>query len=173
MTAQMSEPRTINAVLDRVQASRADFDAAVARLTEEQFTAPGAGGDWSAKDVLAHVAAWEQGIAALLQHQPRGAAMGIEGDASTMDIDTINRHVYELHRERPASDVLAMAREAHERVVAVISTLDDADLQKPYKDFSDQQDSNPDEPIINAIAGDTYEHYEEHLPAIRAQAIPE
>lgn len=169
----MTAPQTVDTLLDRVRTSRADLDAALARLTEEQFIAPGAGGDWSAKDALAHVAAWEQGIAALLQHESRGAAMGIEGDTSTMDIDTINRQLYELHRERPASEVLAMAREAHERAVAVISTLDDADLQKPYKDFSDQQDSDPDEPIINAIAGDTYEHYEEHLPAIRAQASQE
>ena len=170
MTAQMTAPASVATVLDRIRTSRTDFDTAVARLTDEQFTAPGADGGWSVKDLVAHVAAWEQGIAALLQHEPRFQAMGIEDYTATMDIDTVNRRLYELHRDRPSSEVLAMAHEAHERALAVLATLGDEDLEQPYREFSDDDRPDANEPIINWIAGDTYEHYQEHLPAVQAQA---
>ena len=169
----MTAPETAETLLDRIQSTRADFDAAIARLTEEQFTAVGADGDWSAKDVLAHVASWELSTVALLHHEPRHAAMGLEADASSMDIDTINQRLYEQHRDRPPGEVLGMAHEAHERAVAAISSLEDTDLQRPFRDFSDEDLPNRDEPVVNWIAADTYEHYQEHLPAIRAQASQE
>lgn len=170
MTAQMTAPATIDMVLDRIRTSRSDFDTAVARLTDEQFTASGAEGAWSVKDLVAHVATWEQGVTALLQHQPRFEAMGVEDYSSSMDIDAVNQRLYEIHQNRPSNEVLAMAHEAHERAVAVITTLSDTDLQRPYRDFSDEDRPNSSEPIINWIAGDTYEHYEEHLPVVQAQA---
>jgi uncharacterized damage-inducible protein DinB len=169
----MAAPETIETLLDRIQTSRADFDAAIARLTEEQFTAASADGGWSAKDVLAHVASWELSSIALLHHEPRHAAMGLEADTSSMDIDTINQRLYELHRDRPPGEVLSMAHEAHERAVAVISSLEDSDLRRPFRDFSDEDLPDRDDPVVNWIAADTYEHYEEHLPAIRAQASRE
>lgn len=173
MTAQMTEPATVEPVLDRIQTTRTSFDTAVARLTDEQFTAAGAEGQWSVKDLVAHVATWEQGIAALLQHEPRFAAMGVADYSPSMDIDTVNDRLYELHQDRPSGEVLAMAREAHERAVAVIASLCDDDLQRPYRDYAGEDRPDADEPIINWIAGDTYEHYAEHLPVIRAQASQE
>lgn len=176
MTEQMTAPATIAGVLERIRASRADFDTAVARLTDDQFTAPGAEGDSSVKDLVAHVAGWEQGIAALLQHEPRFEAMGIE-DASAgrdndmvLDTDTVNERLHALHLDRPSHEVLTMAHEAHERVLAVIATLNDDDLQRPYREFSEENRPNNHEPVINWIAGDTYEHYEDHTPSVQAQA---
>lgn len=170
MTAEMTAPATVEMVLEKIRTTRADFDTAVARLTDEQFTASGAEGSWSVKDLVAHVSAWEQGITALLQHQPRFQAMGIEDYSSSMEIDTVNQRLYDLHKDRPANEVLAMAHEAHERAIAVIATLSDEDLQRPYRDFSDEDRPNNDEPVINWIAGDTYEHYNEHTPVVQAQA---
>ncbi len=170
MTARMTAPATIEMVLDNIRESRNEFDTAVARLTDEQFTAPGAEECWSVKDLVAHVAAWEQGITALLQHQPRFQAMGIEDYTASMDVDTVNQRLYDLHKDRPGHEALTMAHEAHERAIAVIATLSDEDLQRPYREFSDEDRRQNDEPVINLIAGDTYEHYQEHTPFVQAQA---
>src|SRR5690242_1709047 len=40
--------------------AQAQFDAAIAGLDEAALVEPGVVGDWSVKDLIGHVAAWEQ-----------------------------------------------------------------------------------------------------------------
>jgi len=167
MAERETTPTTVAALAERVRGSRAAFDAAVARLTPEQFLAT-SDDDWSAKDVLAHVAAWEQGITAVMLGEPRAAAMGLSVDAAALEIDAVNGQIFDLHRGRPAADVVAMAREAHARMFAALVTLSDQDLGRHQRDEWSAAD---DEPLIHSIAADTHQHYDEHLPNIRNRAI--
>ena len=47
-------------------------------LTEEQMTERTDAAGWTVKDHLAHLIPWEQGMIALLKHEPRYAAMGVD-----------------------------------------------------------------------------------------------
>ena len=53
------------------------------------------------------------------------------------------------------------------RLVAVLGGLSDDDLQKPYSHY---QPTDPDErrPVVGWVAGNTYEHYAEHIDWIKA-----
>ena len=165
-TARATMPMTVADLAERIWQSRMAFDAAVARLTPEQFLTPGADG-WSAKDTLAHVTSWEQSATAMMLGEPRFASMGITGDAATMDIDAINLQLVDLHRDRPAAEVVAMARESHARLLGALATLSDEDLRRPYRDARVGDGPDGDEAIVAWFAGDTYEHYDEHLPSLR------
>jgi hypothetical protein len=50
--------------------------------------------------------------------------------------------------------------------MTALEKLSDADLQKPYSHY---QPGDPDEkrPVIEWVAGNTYEHYEEHAGWIK------
>jgi hypothetical protein len=152
-----------------IRESRAAFEAAVARLTPEQFLAESDDG-WSAKDVLAHVATWEQGTTAMIGGESRPEAMGIVGDPETMDLDSINRQIFEMHRDRPAVEVMAMAREAHARLLAALTTIGDDDLQRPIRDVGGGSGPVQESPLIRSIVSDTYEHYDDHLQSLRDRA---
>ena len=61
--------------------------------------------------------------------------------------------------------------ETHTRVCGGARKADDADLQKPYSHY---QPKDPDEkrPVVGWVAGNTYEHYAEHIDWIN-QALSE
>ena len=115
---------------------------------------------WSVKDHLAHVAAWEHSLAALIEGRDRLEAMGVRGVEENTDV--INEAVRKLHEGDVADEALAYFRDSHVQMVAALGKLSDADLQKPYSHF---QPSDPDEkrPAIGWVAGNTYEHYAKHI----------
>ena len=159
-------PPTKAELLARIDRAWSTLQATIAGADEAALTAAEPDG-WSVKDHLAHLAVWQQSLLALLEGRPRHAAMGI--DAVTWeagDEDVINALLHEHHRDRPLPDVLDRSRRSHEQVLAALAPLTDLDLLRPYSHY--QPDDHPFEadPVVGWIAGNTYEHVEEHLPAI-------
>jgi len=115
---------------------------------------------WTVKDHLAHVAAWEHSLLALLEGRDRSGAMGL--DEPLEEIDSINEAIRKLHSADPADETLGYFRDSHAQLVAALGKLSDLDLQKPYGHY---QPSDPDEkrPVVGWVAGNTYEHYTEHI----------
>jgi hypothetical protein len=152
-------------LINRIEESRAGLEAAIGRLTEAQLTQITDNG-WAAKDHLAHLAAWEAGVAALLQNQGRYEAMNVDAETFLQGgVDAVNEMIYERNRERPLADILAFFHESHQQMMAVLASLSDEDLQKSYSHY---QPLEPGEdsgaPIIDWVIGDTYGHYDEHRP---------
>jgi uncharacterized protein (TIGR03083 family) len=103
--------------LDHIKSARQEFNEAISGLSSEEMTAAGAVGDWSVKDVLAHLASW-QGEAVLAIER---AAHGEEvGPLLTGDQDEWNaRRVEERHR-LPLVDVVQEFHETHDRLLAAL-----------------------------------------------------
>jgi len=151
-------------LLERIQRARAALEQAVSRFSDAQLVAPGPSEGWSVKDHLAHLSAWEQGLAALLQGRPRYAAMHLdEGTYLSSDADGLNAIICRLNRDRTLAEVLAAFRQAHQDVLAALTRLTDDDLFKTYSHYQpDEPGEDSGEPILRWIAGNTYEHYAEH-----------
>lgn len=160
---------------ERIDRAWSELLAMIAPATEDDLTRPGEGG-WSAKDHLAHLAAWERSLVALLEGKDRTAAAlgsavagGGAGEASTNEI---NDAICQRYAAMPVADVLADLRLGHERVLAVIDPLDDDDLRRSYASFQPANPTAPDERVAGWVAGNTFEHYQEHMAAIRALLRP-
>jgi hypothetical protein len=100
--ADEATPKDKAELLERVRREYAALEQVIGRLSEAQLTAP-IDGSWSAKDILAHIAAWQQ---ILLGFHIGGrpfdqAAPGIAASYQTDDVDTINEALYQRDRERP------------------------------------------------------------------------
>jgi len=165
-------PRDMPELLDRVERSRSALKQTYAHLDDAQMTAPGADGGWSVKDHLAHLAAWEAGIAALLRRQPRWAAMGLD-DAIVRQNDEagVNAIIDRRNKDRALPDVLADFEQAHRDLRAALDQLAFDDLLKTYSHYQpDEPGAGNGRPILAWIAGNTYEHYAEHENWIRAVA---
>jgi hypothetical protein len=164
MTEQISKTE----LMDRMAAGYEALERVVAGLDGRQISHPGPEG-WAIKDHLFHLAAWERGIARLLGRRSRTEGMEITPEEwYNLTMDQVNDLVYQRNRERTAAEALAAFREAHQEMLDALAQLDDADLQRPYRDYDSAATRRPDEPVIGWIVGDTYEHYEEHLTYMRA-----
>jgi hypothetical protein len=169
---QPESTRSIGEVLTLVVESRAAVEAAIAGRSPEELSRPGADG-WSAKDHLAHIAAWQRSLEALLAGASRSAAIRMDDGAyQRSDTDALNAHIFAAHHDEPLDAVLTELRAAHEAVVAHLERMTTDDLYRPYRHYQphegDPTDPRNDEPVVEWIAGDTWDHEPEHLEAIRA-----
>lgn len=128
---------------------------------------------WNARDHITHLAAWADGIAALLRREDRWAAMGISKElGESQDYDQMNEAIAKQHRHLSAAEARRWLVAAHEGLVAAMEPLEDADLLLPYERFVSPFTGDEGSPIMAYIKGDTYEHYQEHGPWIE-EFIPE
>lgn len=150
----------MNAVMTRIEAGWKELGDLVNRVEDAAgLNTVGADG-WTVKDHVAHVAAWEHSLLALLEGRDRAGAMGLNEQLE--EIDSVNEAIRQLHANDTADEALGYFRDSHAQLMAAVAKLDDADLEKPYSHY---QPSDPDEkrPVAGWVAGDTYEHYAEHV----------
>jgi uncharacterized damage-inducible protein DinB len=154
-------PRTVAELHNRIAVSRGALEQATASMSDEEFAAASDG--WSAKDHLAHVAAWERRLLGEIQGDDEAASFGLDvNDAA--DTDTLNAMLYARHRDDSPATVRAEFRAAAEAVRAAFAELSDTDLMRPVR---------PDDPavdtLVDLIAWDTFKHYPDHTAAITSR----
>ncbi len=158
-------PRTMPELLERITLARAALERLVGSLNEQELAAPGTGGDWPVKDHLAHIATWEQMLAAHLREGADHEVVGMdEATYERLDMDSLNAAIYAMHRNRDVTDVLAQFRDAHAAVLELLDTVDAGVLQKPYSAADPEQRT-----VMQEIVGNTYHHYLQHLRWIEEQ----
>ena len=144
--------------VNALQAQRERLEAALAGLSEAQITKPGANGQWSVKDLLAHLTHWEQGMVDNLERIARGEAIQ---DDEGGTVDATNDQVYVRNRERPLADVLADFRETHRRLLDTLQALLEETLDGPSP-----YESQDGRRLWQYVAGESLEHYKEHIGQI-------
>lgn len=155
----MSAP---NAEIEPIEKGWADLVALVDRLGTAGLERKGSG-RWAVKDHLVHIAAWELSLLGLIDGEDRLTAMGVPG--ASPDTDALNEAVWLAHREDTAEEALAFSRESHARLMRRLGTMTDSDLRRSYNHYqpNDPRDPGDDRPVIEWVAGNTYEHYAEHI----------
>jgi DinB family protein len=108
--------------LKRVRATRAALNVEISGLSEEHLTQEIVAGEWTAKDILAHIAAWqgEAGLAA--QRVARGQPHAFMDED---DIDEWNRRRVDERRRLPLVDVIQEFNDAHDTLLAALEQCPD------------------------------------------------
>jgi hypothetical protein len=151
-----------NSVIAPIEAKWQDLDALVDSLGPAGLTVRGADG-WAVKDHLVHLAASEHSLIALVDGVDRATAMGAPGLNET---EEINSAVWALHRDKTPEQALAYFRDTHAALVATLRRLSDSDLQLAYNHYQTNEpkvDPAGQRPVLDWVAGNTYEHYAEHI----------
>jgi len=140
-------------LLAALEAARARLDAALEGMSSEELTAPGPVGDWSVKDLLAHVTSWDVDLLTNLGKIQRGQKPGrTQWDKAS--IQAQNEAWHQELKDRPLERVLADYDGVHAQLLRVVSGLSDAELESPvawlggrpmYKYFIDHVVNHEDE----------------------------
>ena len=168
MAADEYRPRTRDAVLEAVRTSWAVLEDRLSGLSTAQLETPGSQG-WAVKDHVAHIAEWERATTAVLNHQPQYVAFRLEPSRFAQlreDIDALNAELFERSRGLRLQAVLDDARATHAHLLAALEGVQDEDLSRPLAEYSPGESSQRS--LLEKIAGDTYEHYAEHVRWIGA-----
>jgi uncharacterized protein (TIGR03083 family) len=161
----MSEHPSKATLLQRLRDERADLDALVASVPRERMTEPGATGDWSLKDVLAHIAEGERWTAGEIRKAGRGESPSREEleemrQQGLFDNDTRNQIIWKQHRDDTLDDVLAEASAAYRDLVSALEEASEETLNAPAWWTRGQ-------PLLDVLPPQCYAHYHEHEPLVR------
>ena len=159
------------AVLEVLRRERDGWEALLAEVGEERMLQPGAAGEWTFKDVVAHLSAWRRRSIARLAAARRGEPPPPNEWPAEFDEDTdagieqINAWFHEIDRDRPLQDVLRESREQFGQLEELVQALPEQDLQDPDR-FPGLEGQSLGAAIVS---GSFFGHlHEEHEPAIRA-----
>jgi uncharacterized protein (TIGR03083 family) len=149
---------TRNELLTAMKAARAEMDAALTGLTDEQLVEPGVLGEWTMKDLLAHLTAWEVELVTALGQLQRGQRpRPMPSDDET---DRLNATWHAEQQSRPLERVLADFRAVRTQSLRQVERLTDAELHEPRAWLKGES-------LEMIVTVETFEHEAEHLPHIR------
>lgn len=125
-------------ILARIDAAWEAFQPAFAGLTEEQASRSGVAGYYSVKDILAHLAWWEDQTRQVVE----------SGRDEPIDVQALNDRIYAEYQEVPFAELQQRLRDVHIRARETFAAT-------PGLSEDDVKD-------------DTWEHWDEHGAQIRA-----
>jgi hypothetical protein len=148
---------TKDELLERIRSSKAELDAVLAEIPDDAMIGPHPMGEWSGKDQLAHLAAWHDVLLARMRGIRDEEVLGIDPDRyAAMDTDEVNSFLFERDAGMSLDDARTAFGRTYAEVVALVEATDGSVLAAPYA-------GDADDVLMDSIAGDTFEHYDEHL----------
>lgn len=158
----MNEQYIKSELLAEIDQEWISIERICAGLSEAKMIAPGVEDNWSVKDILCHISAWEKYLLDRLGLVMTGQPPMYPPMKSWDDVHRFNAQVYMENRDRPVNPVIIEFRSLYRGVMTVLEALSEDQLTQPYSyDFPDDNLT-----LLRLIRGNTCDHYREHRVAI-------
>jgi hypothetical protein len=116
-------------LLDEIETERKRLEANLADLSDADMVQAGVCGDWSVKDILAHLVAWEQLFLGWYAAGRRGETPKTPApDLNWRQLDILNQRIYEQHRDQSLDEVRAAFTASYHDFMATVRTIPLEDL---------------------------------------------
>ena len=149
----MMDQMTRDELLRRIFEAKVQWEATSSLLSQEEQDETPVAGDWTVKDIYAHLTWHEREMLNWLQAGRFGGS-----PLWNEPLDARNRLIWEESRERAADAVRQDSRTVHEALVKTLETLTDAQLNDPGAWPGLPADWIP----WQILADNTYDHYHDH-----------
>jgi uncharacterized protein (TIGR03083 family) len=128
----MPRSHTKSQILAESRKEHEALEKFLSALSPEQMTEPGMLGEWSVKDVLAHLYEWEQMVLGWLVASQRGESPHVPAEGYKWNqLPALNEMIREKHSHQPLDKMMEMYRNSYEQVMATIEKLSEEDLLTP------------------------------------------
>jgi hypothetical protein len=144
-------------LLAMIRTAHAEWEALLADIPVAAMTEPGVMGEWSVKDVIAHITWGErEAIGVARAHALVGSELW------QLSEDERNAAVFEQNRGRELHDVLSESRHVFQEYLAALAALSEVDLNDPHRFAGMPTDWRPWRVMYDP------NHYHHHAQDIRA-----
>ena len=140
-----------------LEAARGEFTAALAEVEPDLLLAPGLVGEWSARELIAHIGYWT-GLAAEALHSAEQGRLADFGE-DELDVDERNEVVARVAAETDLATVRQREEAAYAAMLTRLKRVDPAVLDDKVS-YGDS--------LERVIQDDGAEHYREHALDLRA-----
>lgn len=153
---------TKDEIFDALEDERENFLDAIDGLSDEELQLPGVVGEWSVKDIMIHLSAWEAEMVKLLWQAKQGQPPS-NPDWTEELVDQLNQEWFEAYHARQLDRVMADFIAVRKQTSRRVEVFTDKDLNDPQR-FSWLKGR----PLWVWVAQDSFEHEAEHTAQIRA-----
>jgi hypothetical protein len=130
----MSMSESKDHLLSELQQEQAGWKRLLDEIGEARMTEPGVAGEWSIKDIVAHITGWRRWtvkrLQAALKHEPEPAPFW---PPQLHTDDEINAWMYASDRERTLADILDESVAVFQQLVDTLSAFPEAELLAPNR----------------------------------------
>lgn len=145
--------------LDHLLRGREQWEALLAQVGQQRMQAPDLPGGWSVKDVIGHVMWGEREMVGVMRQR---ALVGSE--LWNLTTDERNAIVVVENRSHSLEDILATEQQIFAEFLALSQQL----TQQELNDASCFKEMPGDWLPWQVLAGNSFQHYQDHTPAIKA-----
>lgn len=127
-------PRPIDKVhlLAESQKEFESLDEFLSGLELDEATRPGTLGEWSVKDVLAHLYEWQQMFFRWYEAGLRGEKPAVPAEGyKWSQLPALNQKIFESYRDCPLHEIAELLRTSHQKTMALVKTLPGETLTTP------------------------------------------
>ena len=125
----MPEPKTKTRIIQQLITERKRLESNLANLTPAQMVQSGVVGEWSIKDVLAHLADWEAHMPIWVEAARRGDPVAeIEPGLNWSQFNEFNQRIYERHKEKSLEVVKAYFHEIHHQFMEMVDAMPEEEM---------------------------------------------
>ncbi len=157
----MKDPKSKSELLQAIHTARNEWDAFIAQIPHHRLSDPVASGSWSIKDVIAHVTEYDRwlalGLAMRLQKPPQIWLDDI-------GLDEFNAVLHQQIADRNPGDILWDSNRVFQDLINEIEAHSEAYLFGTHRVEGVSFDVIP----FQLLKSESYGHYQDHIPAIRA-----
>ncbi len=149
-------------LIQTLRAERKQWQTLLTHVSEERMVQPGVAGEWSVKDIIAHVMWYERETVGVLQQR---AFVG--SPLWNVSLEERNAAMVAESRTYSLKEIQTQAQQVLEQLIQAIQELSEADLNNA----SSLRDIPPklhDWLPWQVIASNSYEHYQQHIPSLQA-----
>ena len=140
-------------LLQQIQSERRSLEDTLATLTPAQMLIPGVDGEWSVKDAMAHISAWERRMIHWTGSHLAGKMPEIP---LPWDVERMNSETYNQVKGKSLSAVQKEFSQSYNDSLGLLESLSEAQLQVTFSD------TWPMGPLWTGIAANMNWHYKEH-----------
>lgn len=154
-----------NETLAALEGRRAEFMQAIEGLSEETLQQAGIVGEWSVKDIMSHLLAWETELVKLLWQVQMDEKPTTE-QFSKVHVDKINQKFFNLTHDRDLERVMADFAAVRNQTIRRVKEFSEKDFEDPNR--FPALGSNP---LSEWIANDSFGHEKEHIEQIKTWRV--
>ena len=155
-------PQSKSELLKKVTIARDQLDALLGEIDPALMEIGGVEGEWSIKDLIAHVNIWEERMVGWMELTLRGEnPMQLPEGETWDDLDAWNHRTYLEMKPIPLDEVIQTWKANFARVISAIDSASEEDLLE-----ADRFTWREGKALWLMIASNTYVHYQDHQETI-------
>ncbi|MFI5252290.1 MAG: methionine synthase [Bacteroidota bacterium] len=148
---------TIKDAIGEMQRQYRDILNYLAKISDEQFSSPGASKEWSVHDIVAHLSGWEAHTVERFEMYFKGEKDKIRFYRDVKELAIVNDRFVAKRKSMTRVQLMKEWQQNRMAFSNAIGKLKDSDLQEVISDGT----------ILYLIASNTYDHERHHLAQIR------